>query len=202
MRYYELNGIQYERISTILSAYTPQGLIDWQVKNGKKECDRILRETSKIGTRLHKLIEKYFKNGSYKLKKSDPIEVINVSNAFERFVHDYELKMTNVEETVYSAEWGVAGTYDFMGTVFDVPYLLDWKTSGRISQSYWIQLHAYAYMKFEGKVPDDLMLGVVRFDKINGDYEFCTMRYISSYLIIFLSLRNIYMFNKEKENDD
>ncbi len=174
----------FERVSHIVDVYKPDKLIDWYVRVGKKEARRVSTVATKIGSRVHELIEKKLRGEKVRFKKADGVEVLAAFEAFERFESEYELETISMEEEVVDEELGVIGHYDWYGKVNGKITFIDWKTSSAIKDSYWVQLHAYAYLA--GVTGSELR--VVRLDKNLGDYETESMSYDPYYMEVFRAL--------------
>ena len=70
-RHYEIEGHCYPGITTILSATKPyeekKRLWDWQDRIGKDEARKITTNSSRSGTRIHKIIKSHLKQEPYEL---------------------------------------------------------------------------------------------------------------------------------------
>jgi len=62
-RYYTTpGGNKYPSVTTVLSEYSRQGIMEWRNKVGHAEAQAITQRASKRGTKMHKLCEKYLNN--------------------------------------------------------------------------------------------------------------------------------------------
>lgn len=144
---YQYNGIYVPRVSEILSATIHEEyLLKWANSLGYKHINYLnkLNESANIGTETHKCIEEFLNSGI----KSDLIP-------FNSFIKWWEI-ITNNKTNVLATEQSLVcrwfgGTYDLLLEINDKIYLIDFKTSNRISYKYWIQLSAYRYMLYNTK---------------------------------------------------
>lgn len=150
-------------VSEILGYFIEPTLCDWKVRTGAKESRRIGTVATKIGTRVHELIENDFKNGVIKLAAKDVDEVRNCIEAYRRWKEDYSFVIEQMEQSVQSDAQKVIGHYD----IFGQKTLLDIKTSSKINDKMWLQVNKYAQMR--GGCDN---VAILRLDKNLGIYEF------------------------------
>jgi hypothetical protein len=124
----------YECINGLL---TPQEVraYAWEAK------DRRSKEAMDTGSKVHKAIQTgdVFK---------DP-EVNQSLKAFDLFKEQYKPTAIAQEVTIYDTTDLVAGTVDFIGYLnhdLKTVWILDWKTSKSISDSYFLQVSIYHKM--------------------------------------------------------
>lgn len=205
-KFYEKDGRSYDRVSTILDAYKEPGLIDWEYRVGKKQAGQVKRSATKIGSRVHGLIEDFYVKGSYELAAKELPDVVNCMKAFDRWQEDYGIEIVGTEEKRYCEELLVAGTSDLRAKSM----MIDIKTSGKISDKYWLQLAIYSNMYFEeiGEIPDNWKLAVLRLDKNLGEYEWVVRDYDPHYMTVFKGMVHMHRyFNpghmpKDKEDNN
>lgn len=167
-------------VSEVLDGYAEQGIIDWKIKVGKKEARRIGTIALKIGTRIHELIEQDWKNGSYKFKTADPIEVKNCMKAWEQFKLDYSPVIKSMETEVRDEVGKVVGHQDVLMQIGQYWVVVDFKTSAQINLKHWVQVSKYAGM---GVIQDKV--GILRLDKNLGVYEYQERQFDESLVEVF-----------------
>ncbi len=179
-KYIDEDGTEYWRISHVISYFQCPQLAKWRARVGNKEANRIQKEALKIGTRVDDLVETDWKTGSYKLKKSDPSEVLSCMEGWEQwkreYADDYKLFCAS-QEQVKLPNLGVAGTLDFRLT----DSILDIKTSKKISNQYWVQTALYRL----GTGQPLPFLRILRLDKELGTYEYETRDFSHYYINLF-----------------
>jgi len=201
--FYTIDGVEYPRVSRVLSIIRNKSLETWRGKVGNKEANLVMREASKVGTRLHKLIEKALYNEKIGIKKTESKEVLACLEGFKEWALTRNPKPLGVEVTVVSREYGYAGTIDLI----EEGIITDWKTAARLSPSYWIQLAAYANACREESRSID-KVRIVRLDKTLGIFEEQekTVEELAPFWVAFRALLDFYkqweQIGKEEEDDD
>jgi hypothetical protein len=143
-RYYLLDDIPsppLPRVSTILDHTAKPGLDAWRRKVGFEEAERISREATAFGSRVHALTEKIDLGLPYEVE--DDIEPWG--HAWRCFKEDYIEEFVYVEHFVYSLKHGYAGTCDRVAVMKKTHHLaiVDLKTSKYPSDDYGVQTAAY-----------------------------------------------------------
>lgn len=162
--------LEWIRVTMILDFFKPPALVDWLIRVGKREARRTSTIATKQGTRVHELIEKDCKGQEVKFLKKDVIEIRNCFEAWQRFKKEHDVEIFQMEQEVKDDELRVVGHYDALCRIDGVTTLLDFKTSKRISDNYWLQLAKYWDMCPNRPV----QVAVLRLDKNLGEYEFKT----------------------------
>ena len=129
-------------VTTVLSgtSKSKDGLIQWRNRVGDEEADRIIKQSTDIGTAVHEAIEKFLnKEGWDNFENtSDQILAKNISN---KFIKDALKGITEI----WGLEVGLilnnlyAGTADCVGLYKDIPTLIDFKTAKKIKKRDWIE---------------------------------------------------------------
>lgn len=104
------------------------------------------------GTEAHALVERFLKGGSDTAQKDNHSpEAWNAYMAFLKWYNSVKPEVINVEEVIYSQEYGYAGTYDCMLRIDGKVYLCDLKTTNAsrtapqgVYPENFLQLGAYA----------------------------------------------------------
>ena len=129
-------------VTTVLSgtSKSKDGLIQWRNRVGDEEADRVIKQSTDIGTAVHEAIEKFLNKESWNDfgDTSDQIMAKNISN---KFVND---ALDGITE-IWGLEVGLildnlyAGTADCVGLYKDIPTLIDFKTAKKIKKRDWIE---------------------------------------------------------------
>ena len=141
-------------MTTVLSATTPlekkQILENWRKRVGYKQAQAITTEAANRGTRMHKFIEDYIKNGVISESGSNPYSIQShkmAQNIIQNgLVNCNEFWGTEVP-LYYPAVY--AGTTDLVGIHDGSEAIMDHKQSNKFKKREWIedyflQLTAYA----------------------------------------------------------
>lgn len=129
-------------VTTILSntSNKADGIADWRMRVGDEEANRIIKQSTDIGTSVHLAIENYLNNKSWDDFGSSYEEKIS-QKITKRFISDGLTKITEI----WGLEVGLildnlfAGTADCVGTYSGIPSLIDFKTAKKIKKREWIE---------------------------------------------------------------
>ena len=129
-------------VTTVLSgtSKSKDGLVQWRNRVGDEEADRIIKQSTDIGTAVHEAIEKFLNKEDWDNfeNTSDQILAKNISN---KFIKDALKGITEI----WGLEVGLildnlyAGTADCVGLYRDIPTLIDFKTAKKIKKRDWIE---------------------------------------------------------------
>ena len=129
-------------VTTVLSgtSKSKDGLVQWRNRVGDEEADRIIKQSTDIGTAVHEAIEKFLNKEDWNNfeNTSDQILAKNISN---KFIKDALKGITEI----WGLEVGLildnlyAGTADCVGLYRDIPTLIDFKTAKKIKKRDWIE---------------------------------------------------------------
>lgn len=167
------------------------------------------KTAGRVGTACHECIDRYILGDDvpYNIEiefKMEEWEAELVARGFQNFLkwwepieRDCEIIATEVQLVCPEMRFGGTpdGIFRYRGEV----YLYDWKTSGRLYDSYYIQLAAYMYLwnRYGAKRDCDKITGgchLVRFDKDNGafDQSYRDMDFLERRLKTFFLMRELY----------
>ena len=143
-------GKLYPSVTTVLSAHTKKGILEWRERVGEEEANRIGGRAAVRGTAVHSLIEKYLQNDPNCRDDFLPHVVQSLEN-LKPLLDKHVTKVYAQEVPLYSDHLQLAGTCDAVVEWDGVPTIVDWKTSRRPKKkanigNYFMQLAAYAVM--------------------------------------------------------
>ena len=140
--YLDSNNKAVPSVTTVLSgtSNSKAGIDQWRRRVGNEEADRIIKQSTDIGTAVHEAIEKYLNKEDWDNfeNTSDQILAKNISN---KFIKDALKGITEI----WGLEVGLildnlyAGTADCVGLYRDIPTLIDFKTAKKIKKRDWIE---------------------------------------------------------------
>jgi hypothetical protein len=171
---YFANGELVQGVTTLLKVINKPALVGWSAKmageyvastlrpgavldevqikelaEGAKNAHRVRTEkAADIGSIAHKWCEDYVKG----LKPPTPVneDLIAITDAFLRFLDEYDIEPIRSERKLYSRDLKVAGTTDLIAMFQGGLAILDYKTSASgIWNEAFIQLGAYGLMYAE-----------------------------------------------------
>lgn len=164
-RYYVTpNGKRYPSITTILSHFPKQGLIDWENRVGKEKAEGIKRQAAARGEKVHGLIEDYLHGKPKTVPNPWTMDsFLQIKPHLDKNIID----IWAVEKYIYSDLLGVAGTSDFVGVWNNIPSIVDWKTSAKIKKESWIEdyfiqstFYAIAWQELTGIKIKQIVIGI------------------------------------------
>ena len=147
-RYYVTpEGNKYPSITTVLSAYNQKAIFEWRQRVGEEEANRVSKQASSRGTRIHTLCEHYIDNKVPEFKTPYDKELFN---SFKPVLH----RINNVyaqEIRMYSDHLRIAGTVDCVAEFDGKLSVIDFKTARKAKreediENYFMQATAYAIM--------------------------------------------------------
>ena len=129
-------------VTTVLSATSKSkdGIAQWRNRVGEAEADRIVKQSTEIGSSVHDAIEKYLKDELWDIFENTENELI-AKKITHKFVNDGLKKITEI----WGLEVGLvldnlyAGTADCIGEYNSIPTLIDFKTAKKIKKREWIE---------------------------------------------------------------
>jgi len=149
--YVNTSGVGYPSATTVLGVLNKDGINKWRERVGEEEADRISKQASTRGTKIHTLTEAYLKNeevdfDSVKASLLDKEMFTKFKSILEPIdnIHCQELAL-------YSDFLRMAGRVDCIGEYNGIRAVIDFKTSNRPKKkeyisSYFMQTTAYAIM--------------------------------------------------------
>jgi len=130
--------------TTILNAYpTSEHLVRWIAENGFNESRAIRDAAGKRGTKIHLAIEGLLAGGV--LQEGDhTLEEWVKLKSFVDWYNEYKPEIIATELAVFSKKERYAGRVDCIAKLFGEIYVIDWKSSKSIHESFPLQFSAYA----------------------------------------------------------
>lgn len=177
--YYDYKGIGVPRATRIIDqCVNKEFLIAWAAKLGKQRYFFEKNKATTIGSRTHELIEEFLTTGKFAeriLFKTPPSMKKNVSIAFDNFKEWMDNLASQgmfisdiiaMEKPITCPYFG--GTVDCICRINGRVYLIDFKTSKKISPEYLLQVCAYTWIINSGyveNIPHINGVGIIRVDK-------------------------------------
>jgi len=163
------------RVSHILAQCENQeGLIQWAANIGRRKYDYYREKALNIGTIVHENIDEYLMS-KYVYHTPFSINFNNIEddyrksvyNSFENFklwekrLEEYGCKIEEVVglEIKVTCPW-YGGTIDGIVKINGRYYIIDFKTSKKISMSYFLQASAYMWIVNNGYAPMDNIIDI------------------------------------------
>lgn len=165
MRFYNVDGKKYPRVTTILEIIRRPELERWRGELGNVEANRIRDDMAQIGTSLHNVCRVFNRDQSFEMPSTSQI-----GQMFDTYRQWFEMVIDTVIETEHlavSKKFGYAGTFDLLAVLKgdSTPSVIDLKTSKDFWPTMALQLAAYREALLEeGKEVNRRL--VVRIDKL------------------------------------
>lgn len=146
--YKSSNGNLYSSVTTVLSKMSKEGIMRWRQRVGEEEANKISRQASTRGTRVHKHLEDYI--------LGNPVDKLNPfqKHLFEQVRPELDSCVNNIhciEGKLYSDRLKLAGTVDLISEYNGELTVIDFKTAGKLKkeeyiQNYFFQTTCYSLM--------------------------------------------------------
>ena len=156
-------GNKYLSITSLLSNLSAKGISEWRKRVGEAEANKITRQASGRGTRLHTLCEQYIENKESFLEDALP-DVIDMFYSINPFLDRID-NVHVVEGALYSDELGVAGRTDLIAEFDGYLSVIDYKSSRKVKNwemchAYFMQgaFYAYAYEELTGTPLNNIVI--------------------------------------------
>ena len=140
--YIDSKGKEVPSVTNVLSSTSDQSGIDkWKQRVGLEEAERILQESTSIGSTVHNALENYLQNkkweilddGSYVSKTSILILDSFIKNHISEIDEVWGLEAGLILDGLY------AGTADCIGIFNGQESLIDFKTAKKVKPKEWIE---------------------------------------------------------------
>ena len=154
-------GEYYPSITSILGSQPKPGIEQWKAKVGEKEANRIINESTRIGTGVHTLCEHYLLNQNL---RCDDKEILSVFNRL-RFMLGNINNIYGLEIPLFSDILRVAGTADCVAEWNGMLSVIDFKTSKKAKREDWIEdyyiqafFYSAAFFEMTGALPEQVVI--------------------------------------------
>lgn len=187
-RYYKVDGaLAYPSVTSVISFVKASKFAEWRQRVGEEEANRVTKQATTRGTKLHRVFEVYLQNGDYQALDEWQSPLIQLMFKYAKPYVDKRLDRIYQQETnMYSSRLCLAGTVDLICEVDGELSIVDFKTSKQEKpeewlEDYFVQLSAYWAMFSErtGVVPQKLVVFLVG---ENGDVQIVERRNVIDYL--------------------
>jgi len=127
-RFYKVDDENYPSVTTVLSSFKKQGLLEWRQRVGKEAADKITRQAASRGTKLHHMCEDYVNNKDDYLKGRMPTTV-DLFKQIKGYLDENLEAVYAVEGSLYCKKLKAAGKCDLICRMHGVNCIVDYKTS-------------------------------------------------------------------------
>jgi hypothetical protein len=221
-RFYRWNGRSYVSVTTIIDRLPKVKLQEWKDRRlieDYRSQEETLREmkpsevlsylrkndwssSAETGSTVHRYLESLAKG--WELPPPDNDELRGFYEQCHRFIDEYRPEFIESEFTVYSDEWGYAGTGDEIIEIRGERFICDTKTGKRIYPEVALQMSAYRNADFIGRadgrndpIPDCSRKNGLVLHIRPDRYELRSVRIGTPVHQTFLSLLDVYAWVQE-----
>ena len=161
-------GNLYPSITTVLSSYNKQAILEWRQRVGEEKANEISRKAAGRGTKLHNTVEKYLLNEMTDMKLQTMMPDIKEMFFDMRKIIDANIgDIYGIEQPLYSHKLKLAGRCDCIAEWNGELAIVDWKTASRTKDkdhitNYFMQATAYAEMfeEITGKAIETIVVAI------------------------------------------
>jgi genome maintenance exonuclease 1 len=161
-------GNLYPSITTVLSSYNKQAILEWRQRVGEEKANEISRKAAGRGTKLHNTVEKYLLNEMTDMKLQTMMPDIKEMFFDMRKIIDENIgDIYGIEQPLYSHKLKLAGRCDCIAEWNGELAIVDWKTASRTKDkdhitNYFMQATAYAEMfeEITGKAIETIVVAI------------------------------------------
>ena len=132
-RHYVTPDGAFISITSLLSSQVPDSIISWRESIGNDVADYVMRTAGRRGTRVHKLVELALSNKPLGDITDYGVLPVALFDMMQPALDKIDQIMA-LEQPLYSAELGIAGTADTVCSYDGVPSVVDYKTSSKIRE--------------------------------------------------------------------
>jgi len=148
-KYFTESGAAYPSVTTVLGYQTRDSIIAWRKRVGEETANKISRQASVRGTKIHALCEDILNNKDVSYDKLSLLEKTTFTSF--RPLLDRINNIHAQEIALYSDHLRLAGRVDCIAEFDGKLSVIDFKTSGKPKKKEWItnyfaQAAAYAIM--------------------------------------------------------
>lgn len=184
--HYNIDGLKYDRVTSVLDYFMPKPLLEWALKEGVKGYKDKTKTGKAIGTRADNIAMAIIEGKHWCITDKDHPAIRNCVEGFKRWLEEEKPAIDDHQITCYDNDLMIAGTRDLrIGNM-----IVDIKCANRISLNYWIQLAVYAKLS---KLPIE-KLAILRLDKLVGFYEYVIKDYDDELYNLFLGMLKYYRY--------
>lgn len=138
-RYYKTpTGEKYPSVTTVLSSFTKEGILEWRRRVGEEEANRITGQATRRGTKVHLLCERYILNEDSIGKGMMPSD-IDMFKQIQPIIDSSVGLIFGSEIPLFSHSLKTAGRCDLICEFDGCTTILDFKTSRKPKKEEWIK---------------------------------------------------------------
>ena len=193
-RYTTPDGKVYPSITTVLSSYNKQAILEWRQRVGEEEANKISTQAARRGTSIHKIAERYILNEEDIYRNEMPVNIESFKSIKE-ILDNHVDNILGIELPLYNRTLKCAGRTDLVAEFDGTLSIIDFKTSRKLKKAEWIEsyfLQSTCYaMMFEWiykiAVPQIVIIITVDNEKTPQVFKLERSQFVNRVLEIFLN---------------
>lgn len=208
--YFDSKGNQIPSVTNVIGILNKPQLLSWANSLGfyRRSVKYEQEKAALIGSLTHHYLEKLSKNNLCKMKSlnsySDIIR-IPVKQCIKNYISFREIyhQKTKYAELRLQTE-RVGGTIDNICKIDSKKYIIDYKTSGAIYPTMFLQLAGYVYLCRLNGINNIDYVAILRLDKKKDKFEFKRMsvEHLKNYELVFMALLNVFELWESQLDED
>lgn len=182
-RFYVTPEGSFPSITSVLGSFPKPALMEWRVRVGADEANRVTKLATSRGTKLHSLCEHYLNNEVIDTKKYMP-DVLSAFYGFKPLLHNIN-DIHYQEAPLYSTKLKVAGRVDVLASYNNTFSVIDFKTSKKEKREDWIQdyflqccYYSLSYYELTGILAKQIVILIAVEDGKNQEFIRPTKDYV------------------------
>ena len=134
-RFYDIDGVNYPSVTSVLSMRKSEGLKKWRKSIGEDVANWEMRRCANRGKSLHTLVEQYMKNETPSIRDVLPLGLFKLMKPYLDQINNIRL----VEEIMYSKNLTLAGQVDCVAEYNGKLSVIDFKTANKERIEEWVE---------------------------------------------------------------
>lgn len=176
-------------VSEVLKIMEKSYLDAWKKKVGREEADKVLKNASVFGTRLHAAAQQV----AWGEDETVEPEIKPYAAAVRDFLDKHVSEIIGTEVEMVSRRLGFGGTADLYCRMRDGAYaLVDWKSTAQLTKTHGHQLAAYALLARDRGWRVNRRIGVRIWKDQPGRYSVRPFKDHAGDVAVFLSLVDVW----------
>jgi len=155
----------------------------------------VSRNATDIGDLLHDWAEHHFNPDMEDQGEPKNENLKNAARGLLKWEKEHDIEVIGTERKVFSKKHWYAGTLDLNAIIDGKLTILDFKTSKRIYNNYFMQVAAYSQAYKEEK-SEPHQSAILRVSKNNSEFEYATVKNTDKHLKGFLGAKKLYEWER------
>ena len=200
IRFYEIDGVSYPSVTSVLSLLKKESLQDWRNRIGEAVANWEMNRAARRGKAMHTIVEQYIKSQTTPIRDVLPLGLFKLIRPYVDQIDNIRL----LETIMYSKKLTIAGQVDCVAEYNGKLSIIDFKSANKTREEAWIenyylQTTAYAMMYEEtfGEKIEQIVIIIACEDGVAQTF----IKKIDEYQPKLIeSIANFYKYFNDKKN--